>query len=108
MTPHATAIAIWTLFSATLTLWSWRQWRTGGRGQRPLHDRAMALGALLVFGGMVLAPAALLLRLPGGPMLAAVPIAIGMVTISCAGPVFRTLDRHRSNTIRRQLGLDGP
>lgn len=106
MTSYTTAIAIWTLFSVTLTVWSWGQWRAGGRGQRLLHDRALAMGALLIFGGMTLAPAALVLNLPGGPMMAAVPIAMGLVTVGCAGPVFRSIDRHRSNTIRRRLGLD--
>lgn len=105
--PTAVSVAVIVLVFGALLVFSWRQLRTGGRrGQRPSAQRAVPLGGVLLLSGFLLGVAGVAAHsraLAGAGLLC---IAAGEALILLGPRLLKRLDDHRSQSIRRGIGLD--
>lgn len=103
----AVSVITFALLYCALLVFYWRMLRAGGRwGQRPSADRALPLGGMLFFGGLLL----------GIPAVATHNSVLGGTALLCfitgealilLGPrLFQRLDEGRSQSIRHGLDLD--
>ncbi len=105
--PTAVSVAVIVLVFGALLIFSWQQFRAGGRwGQRPSAQRAVPLGGVLSLGGFLLGVAGVAGRSRTLAAVGLLCIAAGEALILIGPRLLKRLDERRSRSIRRGIGLN--